>query len=60
MTTPTTEVPEKKMPIQIPPVEPEKVAAVLLQQREVVQAELRQLEEAKMVSQETMQREVSY
>jgi hypothetical protein len=48
------------MPIQVPPVEPEKVALVLNQQRELIQAELRLLEVAKVVSQETMQREVSF
>ena len=52
--------PEKKTPIQVPPVEPEKVAVELQCQREAVQSELRQLEKARSVSQETMQREVSF
>ncbi len=60
MTTPTTGVPEKKLPIQIPPVDPEKVALLLDSQRDAVQAELNRIEQAKIVSQETMQREVSF
>lgn len=60
MTTPTFQPQKKPTPIQVPPIEPEKVALVLNQQREAIQTELRLLEEAKVVSQETMQREVSY
>ncbi len=60
MITTKTEEPEKKMPIQVPQIEPEKVAIELQKQREAVLAELQQLEKAKIVSQETMQREVSY
>jgi predicted transcriptional regulator len=60
MKTPLFQQTEKRRPIRVPPIEPEKVAVALRREREAVQAELRQLEEAKLVSQETMQREVSF
>ncbi len=60
MTIPRNERTETKMPIQVPPIDPEKVALILHQQQEAVQAELQRLEEAKVVSRETMQREVSF
>ncbi len=60
MTPFAMEAAEAKKPIQIPPIEPEKVAVELQRQREAVQTELQLIEKAKTVSQETMQREVSY
>lgn len=51
--TPDRDVPGE---IQVPPIDPEKVAAILDQKNEEVQAELKKLEEAKKVSQKTMQK----
>jgi hypothetical protein len=60
MSTSAPETPVKKIPIPVPPIDPEKIALLLHEQQEAVQAELRRLAEAKTVSQETMRREINY
>lgn len=46
------------MPIILPPLDIARIAAELEAQQEAVEEELRRLEEAKHVSQETMQRAI--
>ena len=55
-----TETNKTMQPIQVPPIDIEKVANHIRDQRQAVQAELRRIEEAKVVSQETMRLEVSH
>ena len=55
-----TETNKTMQPIQIPPIDIEKIANQIREQRQAVQAELRAIEETKIVSQETMRLEVNY